>query len=69
MLGLVLIGLSYLNILIFAFSNSAFAGVIALLVGWILPLLWLAFWRVVLEFFLAVVRMAEDIHHRPPQSR
>ncbi|MGH4026288.1 MAG: DUF4282 domain-containing protein, partial [Pseudonocardiaceae bacterium] len=57
-LGFVIISLIYLIYVIIAFSTSSLLGLGALLLGWILPLLYLAFWRVMLEFFLAVVRMS-----------
>ena len=62
-LGFVLISLVYLFYVIFAFTASVPLGVGVLLIGWIAPVLYLALWRVMLEFFLAVVRMSEDIHH------
>ena len=65
-LGFVVISLVYVVI---AFSTSVPLGFGALLLGWIIPLFYLAFWRVMLEFFLAVVRMSEDIHHSPSRGR
>ena len=62
-LGFVIISLIYLIYVVIAFSTSPLLGLGALLLGWIVPLLYLAFWRVMLEFFLAVVRMSEDVHH------
>ncbi|HEU0088231.1 MAG TPA: DUF4282 domain-containing protein [Pseudonocardiaceae bacterium] len=63
-LGFILIVLVYLAYLVFAFLAYPGLGLVVLLIGWIVPLLYLALWRVMLEFFLAVVRMSEDIHHR-----
>lgn len=62
-LGFVLISLVYLVYVVIAFTASVPLGFGALLIGWLAPVLYLALWRVMLEFFLAVVRMSEDIHH------
>jgi hypothetical protein len=40
--------------------------VLALVVGPIVVLLYLAFIRMTLEFYLAIVRMSQDIHTRLP---
>lgn len=63
-LGLIGITLSYLFYVTLAFSVSGAAGFATLLLGLIIAFISLAFWRVTLEFYLAVVRMSEDIHHR-----
>jgi Domain of unknown function (DUF4282) len=63
-LGLIGIALSYLAFVIFAFQISAAQGLITLLLGLVIAFAYLAFWRVTLEFFLAVVRMSDDIHNR-----
>lgn len=63
-LGLIGIALTYLSFIIYAFMYSAAQGLITLLFGLIVAFIYLAFWRVTLEFFLAVVRMSDDIHHR-----
>ncbi|MGH4017348.1 MAG: DUF4282 domain-containing protein [Gammaproteobacteria bacterium] len=63
-LGFAVIILVYLGFLINAFDFDTALGLVVLLVGWIIPLFYLTLWRVMLEFFLAVVRMSEDIHHR-----
>ena len=63
-LGLIGIALSYLSFVILAFAISATQGLVTLLLGLIIAVIYLAFWRVMLEFFLAVVRMSEDVHHR-----
>jgi hypothetical protein len=65
-LGLIGIALTYLSFSIYSFMYSAAQGLITLLFGLIAAFIYLAFWRVMLEFFLAVVRMSEDIHHRGP---
>lgn len=63
-LGLIGIGLTYLFFLIASFSENAGIGIAVLLLGWIPALLYLALWRVVLEFYYAVIRMSEDIHRQ-----
>jgi hypothetical protein len=62
-LGLIGIALTYLSFIIYAFMYSVAQGIITLLFGLVVAFIYLALWRVTLEFFLAVVRMSEDIHH------
>ncbi|MGH3928635.1 MAG: DUF4282 domain-containing protein [Pseudonocardiaceae bacterium] len=69
-LGLIGIALGYLFFVITGFAGSAIVGIIALLFGPIVALLYLALFRMMLEFYVAVIRMSEDIHHRGlPGSR
>lgn len=63
-LGLIGIVLGYLWFVVVTFLVSPVQGVVALLFGLIIAFIYLAFWRVILEFCLAVVRMSDDIHHR-----
>lgn len=63
-LGLIGIILSYLWLVVVGFLASAVQGVVTLLFGLIIAFIYLAFWRIVLEFCLAVVRMSDDIHRR-----
>jgi hypothetical protein len=63
-LGLIGIAMTYLVFIVVALNIGAFQALVVLLLGGIIALVYLAFWRVTLEFFLAVVRMSEDIHHR-----
>ena len=60
----VLIVLAWLVFLAASFSDSAGAGILVLIIGPFVALLYLAFIRMTLEFYLAIVRMSEDIHHR-----
>jgi len=62
--GTVLIGLYYVGMVIFSFTTSAVAGLIALVFGAVVALFMMALLRVSLEFYFAVVRMSEDIHNR-----
>ena len=60
-IGLVL---GWLIFMIAGFSQSAGAGLALLVLGPIGLILYLAFIRMTLEFYLAIVRMSEDIHQR-----
>lgn len=63
--GTVLIGLGWLGFTGAAFfSQGVVAGILTLLIGAVVALFYLAFLRVLLEFYYAVVRMSEDIHNR-----
>jgi hypothetical protein len=46
------------------FAQDALAGVLVLVLGPVAVILYLAFIRMTLEFYLAIVRMSEDIHYR-----
>lgn len=63
-LSVVALGLLWFIMLVASFSQSAGAGLAVLIVGPILVLLYLVFIRMTLEFYLATVRMSEDIHHK-----
>jgi hypothetical protein len=63
-IGLVLIALSYVSAVIIGFVGGVGPGLLALIVGAIFALFTLALFRITLEFYYAVVRMSEDIHHR-----
>jgi hypothetical protein len=65
-LAVVALGLTWLFFLIAAFAESAGIGVVVLILGPIGMLIYLAFIRMTLEFYLAVTRMSEDIHKRLP---
>jgi hypothetical protein len=60
-LGLVAIGLGYVVLVISAFSQSAGYGLLMLVGGAIGALFYVIFFRVLLEFYYAIVRMSEDI--------
>lgn len=45
-------------------SGEPILGLAVLLLGWIPALLLIAFMRVTLEFYYAVIRMSEDVHQR-----
>ncbi|GAA4862592.1 DUF4282 domain-containing protein [Pseudonocardia benzenivorans] len=63
-IGIVVIALGWLAAIVSGFLNSAVAGIVAIVVGAVVALFYLILFRVTLEFFYAVVRMSEDIHHR-----
>jgi uncharacterized membrane protein YcjF (UPF0283 family) len=62
------LGLLYLALVIGSFSQSAGLGVLSLVVGAVIFIVYLAFIRMTLEFYYAIVRMSEDLHHRLPRS-
>ena len=62
--ALVALGLGWLFWLVLSFSQSTGFGVAVLILGPILLFLYLCLIRMTLEFYLAIVRMSQDIHHR-----
>ncbi len=63
-LSIVALGVGWLVFLAASFSQSAGAGLAILLLGPVAILLYLCLIRMTLEFYLAVTRMSQDIHHR-----
>ena len=63
-LAVVALGIAWLVFLAAAFSDSVAAGLGVLVIGPIIILIYLAFIRMTLEFYLAIVRMSEDVHRR-----
>ena len=63
-LALVALVIAWLFFLVTGFAQDVTLGVITLLLGPILLVLYLAFIRMTLEFYLAIVRMSQDIHTR-----
>jgi hypothetical protein len=61
------IGLVYIVAVIGGFSNSPALGIVFLLVGAVIAIVYLAFIRMTLEFYYAIVRMSEDINRRLPK--
>ncbi|MFV0463287.1 MAG: DUF4282 domain-containing protein [Nostocoides sp.] len=64
LLGTVLLAVLWLFWVIAGFTQSAAVGLMALIIGPFVLIIYLAFFRMTLEFYLAVVRMSEDIHQR-----
>jgi hypothetical protein len=63
-LALIALVLGWLFFLVTGFSQSIGGGVAVLILGPVLLVLYLAFIRMTLEFYLAIVRMSQDIHQR-----
>ncbi|GAY08931.1 DUF4282 domain-containing protein [Pseudonocardia sp. N23] len=64
-IGMVVIGLGWLAAIVTGFiGNGLLGGILALVLGAVVALFYLILFRVTLEFYYAVVRMSEDIHHR-----
>lgn len=49
------------------FGDNPGVGVLTLVLSPVVGLLYLCFWRMVCEFYLAITRMSEDINRRLPQ--
>lgn len=63
----VLLALAFLGYLIASLASDEPALVVlVLIVGPVVLLLYLIFIRMTLEFFVAIVRMSEDVHRRLP---
>lgn len=58
------LGLLWVFMVIGGFADNAASGLLALIIGPVLILLYLVFIRMTLEFYVAIVRMSEDIHQR-----
>lgn len=57
----ILVALGWLGALIAAFQGGWLPGVLFLLFGWIVALVYLAIARITLEFFVAVISVAEKV--------
>ena len=62
------LALGYFIFVVVAFAESAAYGVIILLLGAVAALIYLAFIRMTLEFYYAIVRMSQDINRRLPKA-
>lgn len=68
-IGLVAIGLGTLFFAVSGFfGDNPGLGIVTLIVSPIVGLLYLCFFRMMCEFYLAITRMSEDINRRLPQS-
>ncbi len=66
-LATVLLGLALLAYLVVAIASGEPALIVlVVIVGPFVALLYLIFIRMTLEFFVAIVRMSEDVHRRLP---
>jgi Domain of unknown function (DUF4282) len=68
LLATIFIALGFLSWVIGAFSASVGLGIVVLILGAVAALVWLAFIRMTLEIYYAVVRMSEDVNHRLPSA-
>ncbi|MDX6296544.1 MAG: hypothetical protein QOI51_401 [Nocardioidaceae bacterium] len=64
--ALVMLVIAWLIWTIVGFSSSAGLGILLFILGAVVVVLYLAFIRMTLEFYLAIVRMSQDIHRRLP---
>lgn len=60
-LGMVVIGLAYLAYLVVGFAASPYLGLFILVFGLPVAFLMLIWLRVMLEFYLALVRLSDDV--------
>lgn len=68
LLATVALVITWLIFLVSGFASSVTAGLVALVLGPVLLVIYLAIVRMTLEFYLSVVRMSEDIHKRLPHA-
>jgi hypothetical protein len=68
LLATIFIALGFLSWVIGAFSANFGLGIAVLILGAIAALVWLAFIRMTLEIYYAVVRMSQDVNQRLPQA-
>lgn len=66
-LAMVALGIVLLVWLVAGFAQDLSLGLLVLLAGPIVALIYLALVRMTLEFYLSVVRMSQDIHQRLPR--
>ncbi len=64
MLVMIVLVLGWLGFTLVSFSQSAGGGLVVFVLGAVVVVVYLALARMTLEFYLAVVRMSEDIHQR-----
>jgi hypothetical protein len=67
-LATIAIALGYLVFVVAGFKESPGVGIVVLLLGAVAAIIYLAFVRMTLEFYYAIVRMSEDINRRLPRS-
>ncbi|MGH3347974.1 MAG: DUF4282 domain-containing protein [Nocardioides sp.] len=63
-LAIIALGIGFLVFLASSFAADASFGVVVLLLGPVVVLLYLCLIRMTLEFDLAITRMSQDIHQR-----
>ena len=68
-IGLIAIGLGTLFFAVSGFfGDNPGVGIVTLIVSPLVGLLYLCFFRMMCEFYVAITRMSEDINRRLPQS-
>jgi hypothetical protein len=65
-LATIVLAIGYVGFVIGAFTRNVGAGVLTLILGAVVVLIYLAFIRMTLEFYFAIVRMSEDVNRRLP---
>lgn len=68
LLATIALAVGWLLFLFTAFAQSTAFGLVVLIFGPLLVIIYLAVIRMTLEFYLSIVRMSEDVHHRLPQA-
>jgi len=68
LLATIALGIAWLFWVFVGFARGAGTGLAVLILGPILFIIYLAIIRMTLEFYLSIVRMSEDVHHRLPQA-
>lgn len=67
-LGMVVLAVGLVVALVAGFIDSVASGIGVLVLGPLVALVYLVLWRMLLEFYVAVTRMADDLHRRLPQA-
>lgn len=68
LLALILLAVGWFVIMVTSFTQSVGLGLVVLILGPVVVVVYLAFIRMTLEFYLAIVRMSQDIHQRLPRA-
>jgi hypothetical protein len=68
LLATVVIALFFIGWVIAAFAENVGLGILVLILGAVAAIVYLAFIRMTLEIYYAVVRMSQDVNQRLPQA-
>ena len=68
LLATIALAVGWLVFLFSAFAQSVGFGLVVLILGPVLVVIYLAVIRMTLEFYLSIVRMSEDVHRWLPQA-
>jgi Domain of unknown function (DUF4282) len=68
LLATVVIGLFFVVWVVAAFSENVGLGIFVLILGLVAAIVYLAFIRMTLEIYYAIVRMSQDINERLPRA-